>query len=367
MLTIHKSYTCPGDNGSVRLITPVTETAGEKSIEHNIWVEVDPVYEKYLCVERCDAMLLGLLHYALKNGHDIQAEMPVSRELYFNLTNLLLPVLCGSGGKYYHRISLQMEYTADPLPNAGAVGTGLSLGVDSFYTICKHRENNSPYPVTHLLFFNVGSHGRGGSAERIYQGHRQKVAEFAKEYNYELVILNSNYADEFRQHYFDIHAFAGAFAVFSLQKLWSSYFYASAGYSSTVVGLPIEKKIPCAYLMPLLNGVFMTETMHFRADAEGVSRTEKLLFLSQCEMAQKYLFVCTRDIENCCKCDKCVRTILRLRIIGMFNRFSKVFPAEKCSLRYEIYMLLRKSWKSGLFSNEIVTGYFKKLFRISSK
>lgn len=28
-----------------------------------------------------------------------------------------------------------METVAEPLPNSGVVGTGISLGVDSFYTI----------------------------------------------------------------------------------------------------------------------------------------------------------------------------------------------------------------------------------------
>ena len=99
MLTIHKSFIQTMENNKVRLVTPVTESIDGKSTERNIWVEVDSRYEKYLCTERCDAMLLGLLHYALENGHDIQAELPASRKLYFNLQNLLIPLLCGSAGK----------------------------------------------------------------------------------------------------------------------------------------------------------------------------------------------------------------------------------------------------------------------------
>lgn len=177
MLVIHKSCLQPADNGTVRLVTPVTETAGGSSTRHEIWVEVDEAYKEFLCLERCDAMLLGLLHYAMEKGHDIQAELPVSRELYFNLTNLLIPLLCGEKETVYKKVALQMTVTAERLPNAGAVGTGISLGIDSFYTISRH----------------------------------------------------------------------------------------------------------------------------IRADAEGVSRFEKTRYLSNVEMAQKYLYVCTRSTENCCR------------------------------------------------------------------
>ncbi|MBE6399887.1 MAG: hypothetical protein E7041_07085 [Lentisphaerae bacterium] len=365
MLILHKSHIEPVGNGLTRLVYPVTETSDAGKVTHQLWVEVREEYGKFLCTERCDAVLLGVLHYALKHGHDIEAELPVSRELYFNLTNLLIPLLCGSRIK---KPVLKMAYSAELLPNAGAVGTGVSLGVDSLYTISRHgKQSATPYPVTHLLYFNVGSHGRGNAAECTHLVHQQKVTEFAREYDYELVTLNSNYADVFHQHYCDMHAFAAAFAVFSLQKLWSSYLYASAGYPEITLKFPVEKNIPAAVLMPVLNGVFATETTRFRADAEGVERFEKIRFLSRCEMAQKYLFVCVKGGSNCCRCLKCVRTILRLRLLGAIKDFSRVFPEEKCNLFHEIYLLIRKTWRRNLFVDDIVTAFFKKIFRRNAK
>lgn len=361
MLVIHKSCLQPADNGTVRLVTPVTETAGGSSTRHEIWVEVDEAYKEFLCLERCDAMLLGLLHYAMEKGHDIQAELPVSRELYFNLTNLLIPLLCGEKETVYKKVALQMTVTAERLPNAGAVGTGISLGIDSFYTISRHtKEAGSPYPVTHLLFFNVGSHGRDEKAELTHQEHLKKVSAFADEYGYKLITLNSNYASEFRQHYCNIHAYAAAFAAFSLQKLWSDYHYASAGFSKMTLSLPIRKKVDGGHLMPVINGIFMTENLHFRADAEGVSRVEKTRYLSNVEMAQKYLYVCTRSTENCCRCNKCTRTLLTLRILGAKQKFSAVFPAEKCSFFRELMLLLKRMWKRDPFSFDIIAAYFKR-------
>ena len=208
--------------------------------------------------------------------------------------------------------------------------------------------------------FNVGSHGNGKEASETYQKHLQSASEFAKEYNYELVSLNSNYGLEFRQHYYNVHPFAAAFAVFSLQKLWSVYLYASAGYSKMSISFPVMKKTAGANLMPILNGVFVNENMQFCADAEGVSRFEKSSYLSDKEMAQKYLYVCTRDTKNCCCCGKCTRTILSLRVLGKIKDFASVFPPEKCNIAREIHLLLKKILKRDTFCWEIIAEYFKR-------
>lgn len=361
MLTIHKSFIQPMENNKVRLVTPVTESIDGKSTERNIWVEVDSRYEKYLCTERCDAMLLGLLHYALENGHDIQAELPASRKLYFNLQNLLIPLLCGSAGKVYKKISLLMDHTDEALPNAKAVGTGVSLGIDSIYTIARHSKGtDTAYPLTHLLLFNVGSHAGNEKGLAIYKKHVEKVVKFAGEYNYELVTLDSNYAWEFTQVYNNVHPFAAAFAVFSMQKLWGVYLYASAGFAKLDIRLPIEEKVYGGNLMPILNGVFANENMQFCADAEGVSRFEKTKYLSDNEMAQKYLYVCTKGADNCCRCMKCTRTILSLRLLGKLEEFAAVFPIEKCRIRHEIRLLLKKARQGDAFSWEIIKEFFKR-------
>ena len=46
-----------------------------------VWFEVDREYEKYLCTERSDAYVIGLLSWAMRAGHDITCTVPVSEEL----------------------------------------------------------------------------------------------------------------------------------------------------------------------------------------------------------------------------------------------------------------------------------------------
>ena len=122
-----------------------------------VWFEVDREYEKYLCTERSDAYVIGLLSWAMRAGHDITCTAPVSEELLYALREYLIPSLV----KYapsFRAVEINAPAAGTPLANAGAVGTGLSCGIDSFHVIS--RQLASPYKtlnLTHLCINNVGA------------------------------------------------------------------------------------------------------------------------------------------------------------------------------------------------------------------
>lgn len=88
MITIHKSY-IEQEEGWTKLVTDV-DLDGEKK---QVWASVEKRYGKYLCYERADAMLIGLLPYALRHKHDIACEAPVTDQLLYNINEILLPAL----------------------------------------------------------------------------------------------------------------------------------------------------------------------------------------------------------------------------------------------------------------------------------
>ena len=51
----------------------------------NVWFDVDKEYERYLCTERSDAYLIGLLSWAMRLNHDIECVAPVTDELLYNI------------------------------------------------------------------------------------------------------------------------------------------------------------------------------------------------------------------------------------------------------------------------------------------
>ena len=105
-------------------------------------------------------------------------------------------------------------------------------GVDSFYSVLKHL--NSEYPaqnLTHIAVFNIDSINTCYGEKNIPYV-KQKVFEltenFAKEINLPLVRLESNFQDVIPQNHFLSHTYMDALAIYSMQKLWRVYYYASS-------------------------------------------------------------------------------------------------------------------------------------------
>ena len=48
--------------------------------------EVESKYADYLCEQRADAFVLGLLYFAMVNGYNIKCEAPMSEKLFYQLT-----------------------------------------------------------------------------------------------------------------------------------------------------------------------------------------------------------------------------------------------------------------------------------------
>ena len=94
--------------------------------------EVDKKYEKYLTTEVADAFVIGLLHRAMTYGHDITSKAPLSESVLYGIENFLIPNLCFADKKM-HKININANVTDSP-KSAGAVGTGLSLGIDKWST-----------------------------------------------------------------------------------------------------------------------------------------------------------------------------------------------------------------------------------------
>ena len=116
MLTIGKPYVKKMEDKS-RLISEITVDGKV----NKIYVEVDSIYEKYLCYERCDAFLIPLFYYGMKYNHDIICEAPVSEDLYYQITEYLIPLLKRNSHNSLFNINIKCE-TANNIENRGAVG-----------------------------------------------------------------------------------------------------------------------------------------------------------------------------------------------------------------------------------------------------
>lgn len=292
-----------------------------------VWFEVDLQYGKYLCHERSDAFLIAVLNYAMREKHDIVLKSPVSEYLYYNIETYLIPGLV-EYNKIFYRPNITADVATEKLDNAGAVGTGVSLGVDSLHSIAS--QTNSKYKghnITHLTFNNVGSHGEGLRAQNLYSDRVKMVKQFAEEYNFELILSNSNLMDVIKQNHFKTHTYSSVFAVYCLQKLFSIFYYASAGHKYHEFTLADANNGPSSYELLSLP-VFSTPNLRIYSEGENMSRMDKIRKIVQYEPSYKYLNVCTDAAVNCNKCEKCTRTLLALDALNVLDKYNDVFDIE---------------------------------------
>lgn len=213
----------------------------------------------------------------------------------------------------------------------GGVGTGISCGVDSFYAVLKHF--NSVYPsrnLTHLCIFNNGSINSCYGVENIPY-IKQKVFEraeaVAKEFNLPLLKLESNFQDVVPQSHLRTHTYMDALAIYSLQKLWRTYYYSST-YSFADFSLQKNFDNDPAHFEPLLWDCFSTSKLKIISSGSEGDRNDKVDFIADNPIAQKYLHVCLKKATNCGWCPKCLRTLLALDAANKLDNFRECFNID---------------------------------------
>lgn len=317
------------ENNLVRLCSKVTID----EIDQVVFYEVDSKYKEFLCTERADCFIVALLHFAMSRGENIESDAPISEKLCQQLRNYLIPTL----DKYIYDNTIEIiaELDSNKLPQGTAVGTGLSSGVDSFHTIYTHNNLDiSKYNITHLTFFNVGSHGDGIKSSKLYQERYERAKKLATLLDYELIGINSNIGDVACMNFVQTHTFRSFSAVLALQKFFCTYYYAS--------GYPIEEfKISeksSAYYDLLTSKCLSTENIDFYSAGIEKSRLEKVEQISNYEPSYRYLNVCTREDVNCGVCEKCIRTQLELYSINKLELYNNVFDIQKFMIRLESHL-----------------------------
>ena len=111
-------------DNAVRLCANVTmKNPNTNKLEtKECYFEFEKDYKKYICDERSDAFVSGLLMTAMENNMDIEYENPISEKLYYQLTTYYIPMIAKYNSTYpMHFIKLIGPYTNIPIQNEKAV------------------------------------------------------------------------------------------------------------------------------------------------------------------------------------------------------------------------------------------------------
>ena len=315
----------PFKDGSVRLYADVTI----EGVSRRLWFSVEDKYAKYLCAERGDAFVIGLLPVAMRRGLDIVCDAPVDERLLFQIRSTLVPLLARYG-KNVHEVKIDAPVATTPIENAGGVGAGISCGVDSLHIVKNHSGDEYPgLKLTHLVLNNVGAFGETGASTQ-YAWTIDLARRFCAEYGFELVLTNSNIFDIVDLDFEQNHTYLNVFAVYCLQKLWKTFYYGSWGVDLQNGFTLIDNELhDCASYDVFSLDAFSTAGLKIYSEGAAYGRYDKTAHIVDFEPAQKYLQVCVSGTgSNCGYCFKCRRTLLTLDALGELNKFSKVFDID---------------------------------------
>ena len=299
--------------------------------EAKLCFEVDKKYADCLCTERSDAFVIAFLWYAIITGEDICFEVPMSERLYIGLTQKLIPALCSDGRR---QIQLMGTVTSETLECKGAVATGMSCGVDSFFTLRTHELTHITYYECGHIFHLMGVVSDNISTEEYYQRAYEiadkkaaSAADVAGQSGLEFVYVKSNLDKDFyRGGYIYRGMYVNLSCTLALQKLFKTYISSSSGHG---VDLKTGLIVPTQNYENLLCDCCKTETLDY-VSSDFTKRFEKIDRLSDDDLAAKYLDVCFNfKGKNCGECYGCLKTILVLDLLGKLDKYSNVFDLEK--------------------------------------
>lgn len=273
--------------------------------------------------------MVALLPYAMIENLNIHSDGYVSEKLLYQLKTILLPSLSANIAEF-HSIDIDAKHDGTVLESKNAVGTALSCGVDSFYTVLKHLDTDlEGFRLTHLTYFNIMNsaiwQGREDSSREFSNARINYVKPAAEKLGLKLVTVDSS-LDKFYNNlnYLATYAFRFCGTVLALQKLFGKYYW-SSGHPFSQFNLTIDD---ITYFDLLSVQCVSNENITFYSTGSEITRLEKTEYISDFAVPRKCLNVCWVNLNNCNTCDKCRRTMLGLYALGKLDLYGAVFDVN---------------------------------------
>jgi hypothetical protein len=306
-----------------------------------------------LLTRRSDAALAALLVPAMRRGETVNLAGAVTDEFFQQVrtdySHVLARQLAG-----LRPVTIEAAELCPPEFPASGVATGFSAGIDSFCVLADHYLEDIPtrLRVSHLLFNDVGSHGRGG--QRLFRQRFERIAPVAAEFGLPIVPVRSNLDGFYTESFQRTHTLRNASVALLLQGGIGRFLYASAFPYSVV---EVQPTYDMAYSDPVSLPLLSTTAIRLLSAGSNYTRVEKTMRVSEVPKSHDHLDVCVdpdaRD-RNCSKCWKCLRTLLTLEIGGVLHLYRHSFDLSLYSAHRERYMATVLTSKDVLL-REIVT------------
>jgi hypothetical protein len=303
-------------------VTAQIETAKPvENIPKQLWFTYPEQYANAV-TDRSDAFAASLLAFAMYLQEDLEVRGEVSPQLAFGLQDYQ-HIYQAWYPKFLKRVNIRFDQlkALNVSNEVDQQALAFSGGVDSHFTLWSLLPENQTNPYIHL------THGLFIHGFDIHLHQSENYNFFAKTYSdtftklgLELIRVRTNayrfYEFRIKWEYINGGPTVGCGLV--LGKLLRTFFINSS-YPYPCV--------PPLGSSPLSDHWLSTETMEIIHYGAVKSRLEKLEILSNWHIPQQELRVCTNtELQpgqyNCSDCDKCIRTMSILELMGSLSKFS---------------------------------------------
>jgi 7-cyano-7-deazaguanine synthase in queuosine biosynthesis len=195
---------------------------------------------------------------------------------------------------------------------APGVGCFFSGGLDSFYSVLQHQEE-----ITHLILVH------GFDMELRAVRRREQTADVlrraAAELGKPLIEVETNlraFADRYVRWGADYHGAALCSVALLLSRVLGKVYLAASYNEALSVQIPAGSH-------PHLDPLWSTEATQIIFDGMESGRPQKAARIAESDVALRSLRVCWENrgrTYNCGRCEKCLRTMVNLRIAGALDR-----------------------------------------------
>ncbi len=319
-----------------RLTADIVSDFPRKDCEDTIWVAVKNENADMLTTDVYNMFLLFPLYMAMYYKSDLHLHGKVSETLYYNAVNYLQPIMC-SFSDDLKKINIIVDGFGEAEGSHHLVGTGISGGVDCLSTIYTHyeQEQQEDAKINALFMTNFACDSDITKRDLFYARceDMRKIAD-ALQLPFYAVDCNLDYFLQLgdRCSYFCLYSCA-----FALEKVLKKYYISSSLSYAEILqwNKNSRNKDWSEYADPYAIPLMKSLNLELISDGCQYTRTEKTELISDWNIAQKYLYVCSgkKSVVNCCECIKCRRTLLPLEAMGKLDAFSGVFNIEKYKKR----------------------------------
>lgn len=261
----------------------------------------------------CDPFVVAIVFMAMTQGADVVVHGEISPSLLQNLAEFQTVWSCWR--LHYRQVEITAEVEREqPLMNRAprAIST-FSGGVDSCFTAFRHAKKLCGR-VQRPLEAGLMIHGLDIplNEQQYFDNATKKSRSILASLGLELVTIVTNFRS-FAQDWEDAHGVAVASSLMLLQ----------GGYDSGLIpsSIPYQDLNILAYgSNPITDPLLSSRSFQIVHDGAGFTRSEKVKHITQWQECLQNLRVCWQGVQkdrNCGHCEKCIRTILNFRAVGL--------------------------------------------------